>query len=107
MSMSVSGVAGGYGIQAMTGASARMPPAQKMASLYSQIDTSGSGSISKAQFTQAFQTMKPTAGFRSMGASAVFQALDPGASGSVSRQNFVQGMTQLMTQLRASGSASS
>jgi Ca2+-binding EF-hand superfamily protein len=89
----------------MSGASARMPPAQKMASLFSQIDTNNTGSISKSQFMQAFQTMKPTAGFRAMGADAVFQALDPSNSGTVSKQNFVQGMTQLMAQFRSSGTA--
>ena len=41
----VSGASGGYGIQTMSGASARMPPAAKMASLFNKIDTSGSGSI--------------------------------------------------------------
>lgn len=80
-----------------------MPPAQKMASLFAKIDTSGSGSITQNQFTQAFQTMKPTAGFRAMGASAVFQALGPSSSGTVSKQDFIQGMTQLMSQFRAGG----
>ena len=107
MSMGISGVAGGYGVHAMTGASARMPPAQKMSTLFSQIDTGKTGSISQSQFTQAFQTMKPTAGFRAMGANAVFQALGPNASGQVSRQDFVQGMTQLMSQFRAGGVSSS
>ncbi|MCW6512823.1 EF-hand domain-containing protein [Lichenifustis flavocetrariae] len=101
MSMTVSGMAGGYSVQAMSGASARMPPAQKMASVYSQIDTSGTGSISKSQFTQAFQTMKPTWGFRAMGADAVFQALGPNSSGNVSQKDFVQGMTSLMAQFRS------
>ncbi|MGO9673170.1 MAG: hypothetical protein ACLPSF_03205 [Methylocella sp.] len=105
MSMGISGVGGSYSPQALSGASARMPPAQKMASLFSQIDASGSGSITQSQFTQAFQTMKPTAGFRAMGASAVFQALNPSSAGTVSQQNFVQGMTQLMAQLRNGGAA--
>jgi Ca2+-binding EF-hand superfamily protein len=103
MSMGVSGVGGGYSPQAMSGASARMSPATKMANVFSQIDTSGSGSITQSQFTQAFQTMKPTAGFKAMGATAVFQALDPSGSGTVTKQSFVQGMTQLMSQLRNGG----
>jgi hypothetical protein len=106
MSMGVSGVGGSFAPQAMSGASARMPPAQKMATLFSQIDTSGTGSITQSQFTQAFQTLKPTAGFRAMGPSAVFQALNPSSSGTVSKQNFVQGMTQLMAQFRANGAQS-
>jgi len=75
--MNVSGIGGSFAPQAMTGASARMPPSQKMTTLFSQIDTSGTGSINQSQFTQAFQTMKPTAGFRAMGPSTVFQALNP------------------------------
>jgi hypothetical protein len=47
--------------------------------------------------------MKPTAGFLAMGASAVFQALDPANSGTVSKQAFVQGMTQSMAQFRSGG----
>jgi hypothetical protein len=101
MSMSVSGVAGSYSPQAMSGASMRAPPAQKMANLFAKIDTSGAGSITKAQFMQAFQTMKPTAGFVAMGADAVYAALDPSRSGSVSKQAFVSGMTSLMAQFRS------
>jgi hypothetical protein len=54
---------------------------------------------------QAFQTMKLTAGFVAMGASAVFQALDLTTSGTVSKQAFVQGMTQLMAQFRSGGTS--
>lgn len=97
----VSGVSGGYGIQTMSGASARMPPAAKMTSLFNKIDRSGSGSITKSQFFQAFNTMRPTAGFKAMGADAVFSALDPYNSGSVSQSNFVAGMTNLMAQFRS------
>jgi Ca2+-binding EF-hand superfamily protein len=103
MSMSVTGVAGSWSPQAMSGASMRAPPAQKMANLFAKIDVSGAGSITKSQFTQAFQTMKPTAGFRAMGADAVFANLDPSRSGSVSKQAFVSGMTTLMAQFRSSG----
>jgi hypothetical protein len=84
-----------------------MPPAQKMASVFSQIAAGGSGSISKNQFMQAFQAMKPTAGFRAMGADAVYRALDPGNAGSVSKQAFVQGMTQLMAQFRSAATSGS
>jgi Ca2+-binding EF-hand superfamily protein len=107
MSMAISGIAGSYAPQAMSGASPRMPPAQRMATVFSQIDTSRSGSINQSQFTQAFQTMKPTPGFLAMGASAVFQALDPSNSGTVSKQAFVQGMTQLMAQFRSGGTSGS
>jgi len=102
MSFSVSGVGGSYGAHMTTGASMRMPPAQKMANLFDKIDTSGSGSISKSQLTSAFQTMRPPAAFKSMGPDAVYSALDPSNSGAVNKQAFVQGMTSLISQARAS-----
>ena len=84
----------------MTGASMRMPPTQKMANLFQQIDTSGTGSISKSQFEQAFSAMNPPATFKSAGADAIFAKLDPNGTGSVSKQDFVSGMTSMMSELR-------
>jgi Ca2+-binding EF-hand superfamily protein len=106
MSMSISGMHGSYAPQAMSGASARAAPSQKMANLFSQIDTTRSGSITQSQFAQAFNALNPPAGFKAMGASAVFSALDPNNTGSVSRQNFIQGMTSLMAQFRSANSSS-
>jgi Ca2+-binding EF-hand superfamily protein len=106
MSMGISGISGSHSPQAMSGASARMAPTPKMANLFDKIDTSGSGTITKSQFLEAFKTMKPTAGFRAMGADAVFRTLDPNNTGTVAKQNFVQGMTQLMAQFRSSATAS-
>ena len=93
--------------QAMSGASAGMPPQQKMTSLYNQIDSSGSGSITQQQFNQAFQTLNPPPVFQQQGASAIFGALDPNGTGSVSKQDFVSGMSSLMASLRAEGGSSS
>lgn len=87
----------------MSGASAGMPPQQKMSSLFDKIDSSGSGSINQDQFNSAFQSMNPPAVFQQQGASAIFSALDPGGSGSVSKSDFVSGMSQLMASLRADG----
>lgn len=100
MSSAISGLGMAAMPQAMTGASMRMPPAQKMNNLFSQIDTSGTGSISKAQFEQAFNSMNPPSGFKSMGADAVFAKLDKNNSGSVSKQDFTSGMTQMMSEIR-------
>ena len=100
MSAAISGLGMAGAPQAMTGASRRMPPAQKMANLFAQIDISGSGSITKAQFEQAFSALKPPSGFKSMGADAVFAKLDPNGTGSVSKQDFISGMTQMMLQVR-------
>ncbi len=97
--MSISGAAGGAA-QVWSGASARMPPQQKMSKLFDQIDTTGSGTITKAQFEEAFQTMNPPAAFKLLGADAVFAKLDPNGTGSVSKSDFVSGMTSLMSQAR-------
>jgi hypothetical protein len=107
MSMSIAAIGGSSGIQAMSGASAGMPPQQKMTSLYNQIDSSGSGSITQSQFNQAFQTLNPPPAFQKQGASAIFSALDPNGTGSVSKQDFVSGMSGLMASLRADAGPSS
>jgi hypothetical protein len=93
------------GAHAMSGASMRMPPAQKMANVFSQIDTSGSGTISKSQFEQSFQNLKMPQAFKAMGADAIFSKLDPNGTGSVSKQDFVDGMKSLMSQARQARSS--
>jgi len=105
MDVSAIGATGGW--SAMSGASSSGPPREKMASLFDSIDTSGSGSITNAQFDQAFQTKSPPAVFQNQGADAIFAALDPSGSGSVSRQDFINGMSQLMASLRADNGSSS
>jgi len=99
MSMAISGMGASGAPQAMTGASMRMPPSQKMSNLFDQIDTSGSGTITKQQFEQAFQSMNPSKGFQKMGADAIWAKLDPNGTGSVSKQDFVSGMTTMMSQM--------
>lgn len=94
---SVSSMAGAMMPQVVSGASMRMPPAQKMANLFQQIDTSNSGAISKSQFEQAFQTLNPPPAFKAMGADAVFSKLDPNGTGSVSKQDFINGIKPMVT----------
>ena len=84
-----------------------------MASVFVKFTTPGSGFITQDQgfitqdqLNQAFNSMNPTPGFRAMGPTAVFSALDPTGSGSVSRQNFINGMTGLMAQFKSAGTAS-
>jgi hypothetical protein len=81
----------------------RMPPAQEMANVFAQIDTSGSGTISKQQFEQSFQNLKMPRAFQAMGADAIFAKLDPNGTGSVSKQDFVNGMKSLMSEVRQGG----
>jgi Ca2+-binding EF-hand superfamily protein len=100
MTSAISGMGANWAAQAMTGASMRSSPSQKMSNLFSQIDTSNSGTISKSQFTQAFSALNPPSGFKSMGADAVFSKLDSNNNGSVTKQEFVSGMTQMMSEVR-------
>lgn len=86
--------------QVWSGASARTTPSQKMASLFDQIDTAGSGTITKAQFEQAFQTMNPPKAAQQAGADSIWAKLDPNGTGSVSKQDFVSGMKTAMSQAR-------
>jgi len=100
MSMSISGVGAGGMPNAVSGASARMPPQQKMTNLYNQIDTNGAGAISQSQFNQAFNGPTTPAVFQSAGASAVWNSLDPNKTSQVSQQDFVNGMKSMMYTLR-------
>ena len=73
----------------------QQPAHQKMSQLFDMIDASGSGSISKTQFQQAFQAMNPPAKFQAMGADQIWAKLDSSGTGSVSRQDFVSTMKGL------------
>ena len=103
-SMSIANVGGTAMPRVVSSASMQAPPQHKMTSLFNQIDTSGAGSITQAQFDQAFQTLKPPAAFQAAGADAIWSQLDPSGSGSVSQQDFVTKMKSLMAELRQPGS---
>ena len=105
--MDISGIGSSSAVHAMSGASTGSPPQQKMSNLFDAIDSSGSGSISESQFTQAFQTMNPPGVFQQQGSDAIFAALDPSGTGSVSKPDFVSTMSNLMVSLRAETSAQS
>jgi hypothetical protein len=101
--MNVSGIAPASGLNVVSRASNSAPPQQKMSSLFNSTDTAGSGTITQAQFEQAFQTKNPPAVFQKQGADAIWSALDPSGSGTVSKQDFVSTMSNLMVSLRAEG----
>src|ERR1700693_3703247 len=105
--MDISEATSPSGLHAVSGASTGAPPQQKMSNLFDAIDTSGSGSITQAQFEQAFQTQNPPAVFQNQGAQAIFASLDPTGSGSVSKRDFVSTMSGLMASLRADNSGQS
>ena len=89
------------------GASYPMTPSKKMSNLFDQISPSGSDSINQSQFQQAFKSMNPPPSFQAAGANAVWSQLDPNGTGSVSKQDFVSGMSSLMKQLRGGNVAPS
>jgi hypothetical protein len=101
--MNLSGIGSASGLNVVSGASNSAPPQQKMSSLFDSIDSAGSGTITQAQFEQAFQTKDPPAVFQKQGADATWAALDPSGSGTVSKQGFVSTMSNLMVSLRAEG----
>lgn len=95
---SINGISGmGAMPQAMSGASMRMPPQQKMSTLFQQIDTAGTGSITKSQFENAFNNMNPPAAFKAIGLDSVWAKLDPSGSGQASKQDFIAAMKTMMT----------
>ncbi|MFA5825584.1 MAG: EF-hand domain-containing protein, partial [Gallionellaceae bacterium] len=82
-------------------ASKPISPQQKISNLFQQIDTAGTGRITKAQFEQAFTKINPPPAVKAMGVEAAFSKLDPSGSGSVSKQDFIKGMESLMAQAQA------
>ena len=100
MVFSVSGAGGASGYSAMSGASSRMPPQQKMSNLFDRIDTGNSGSITKSDLAGAFKMQNPPKVFQEAGVDSIWSALDPNNSGSVNKPDFVSTMKSLMVSLR-------
>ncbi|MDR3376177.1 MAG: EF-hand domain-containing protein [Ancalomicrobiaceae bacterium] len=96
-----------WNASSLSGASSRMSPSQKMSKAFDQIDTSGSGTITKSQFEQAFSSLNMPSSVRSQGADAIFSKLDPSNSGSVSKQDFVSGLIDQMKAARGHHGTSS
>jgi hypothetical protein len=70
----------------------------RLGNLFQQIDTSGSGRITKAQFDQSFGNLGLPISVKEMGKDIVFEKLDPNGKGTVSKQEFIKGMEPLMAQ---------
>jgi Ca2+-binding EF-hand superfamily protein len=78
----------GYQAQGWPGAS--QPGGQLAQSLFSQIDSNGDGAITQSELEQAVTA----AGGTKAGADALYAKLDPNNAGSVSEQQFAQGLSQ-------------
>jgi len=76
----------------------QISPQQKLNNLYHQIDSSGSGRITKVQFELAFNKLSLPASIKGIGQDAAFSKLDPSGTGIVSKQDFIRGMQALMAQ---------
>jgi Ca2+-binding EF-hand superfamily protein len=72
-------------------------PQKKISNLFQQIDSSGSGRITKAQFEQAFDKLNLPESVKGIGQDAAYSKLDPNGTGTVSKQEFIRGMESLMT----------
>jgi Ca2+-binding EF-hand superfamily protein len=75
-----------------SGGSGGDPLSQLAQSLFSQIDTGGTGSITKTELEQAVTK----AGGTTQAADALYAKLDPNNTGSVSEQQFSQALSQMM-----------
>ena len=69
---------------------------QKISSLFNQIDSSGSGHITKAQFEQAFNKLNLPSNVKGIGPEAAYSKLDPSGTGVVTKKDFIAGMETLM-----------
>lgn len=81
-----------------SGPSPALSPQQKISNLFQQIDTSGTGRITKAQFEQAFNKLNMPVSVKGIGEEAAFSKLDPSGTGVVSKKDFIAGMESLITQ---------
>ena len=105
MSFSISGVGGASSPHLVSGASPYSTPTTKMTNLFQTIDSAGTGSISQLQFNNAFRSLNTPGRFQSFGASAIYNQLDPKGTGSVSKSDFVKGMTALISSFGKSENA--
>ena len=78
--------------QIMTGASGGAVRGQRMSKMFNSIDTAGTGSITKAQFENAFSSLNLPGALKSESADAVWAKLDPNGTGTVTKQEFVSSM---------------
>jgi hypothetical protein len=96
MVMDISGISNANISQVFSDERIRKPPEQKLAELFQLMDTNGTGTITRAQFKEAFEKSDLPPEIKAMGADAVFDKLDPNGTGSVSKQDFINGMKSLM-----------
>jgi hypothetical protein len=93
-----------YKPQVASGGTSLASRQQKLNNMFQQIDTPGTGRITKTQFEQSFNKLSIPASVKELGSEAVFNKLDPSNTGAVTKQDFVHGMDLLMTRKDSSSS---
>mgnify|MGYP001580388293 CR=1 FL=1 len=96
MSSGISGVGGGTPPQVTSGASSMSAQSNKLAQLFKQMDTGNSGSIGKSEFEAVFSKAKLPQKLKEAGADAVYSKPDPNNTGSVSKQDFMNTMRNIV-----------
>ena len=87
-----------YKPQVSSSGGSQTSPQQRLSNLFQQIDTAGTGRITKAQFEQAFSKLSlPTSG-KEMGHEVVLSKLDPNGTGIITKPEFIQRMEPLINQ---------
>lgn len=99
MSLTVSSVTANRYAHALSGAASAPTSTKKTNSLFDQTDITGAAAATPSQFAQTIKSLNQPEGIKSLGADAVFAALDQSKAGSVDKKKFSSGMTKLLSVL--------
>jgi len=94
-----------YKPQVSSAGSSTVSTQQRLGNLFQQIDTAGSGQITKAQFDQAFNNLSLPVSIKEMGKEAVYTKIDPNETGVVTKQEFIRGLEPYMNQKASKGAS--
>jgi Ca2+-binding EF-hand superfamily protein len=90
-----------YKPQVSLSGNSQLSSQQRLNNLFQQIDTTGKGHITKAQFEQAFNKLSLPAAVKDLGPEVVLNKLDPNGAGIITKPEFMQRMEPLMNQKAA------
>jgi hypothetical protein len=96
-----------YKPQVAASGNSGVSPQQRLGNLFQQIDKAGTGRITKEQFDLSFNSLALPASVKEMGKEAVYKKLDTTGFGTVTKQDFINGMESLMNQKVSSQSKES
>ena len=87
-----------YKPQVSSAGNSTVSPQQRLGNLFQQIDTAGTGHITKAQFDQAFNSLSLPVSIKEMGKEAAYKKIDSNETGTVTKQEFIRGLEPYMNQ---------